>query len=344
MHFPRLRYLQIRHATMNAPQLKELITSHRETVKEYDFESVVLIQNGKWDEALSPLDQDEAWDRSSLTACSEFSLVTNDSEEDLPSPSAAVEAASRELLDIDLGAMSFTDLERTAVEPQSEELASAREASTSFTANLKKRRLRRRRRKHPLEDIEPPRPESIPEEPAPLAVHSRKASKASLKSNHSAKSTHTNWPQPPSPVQKATITAPILDPEPHPVLLQPTVYDPSTKHQPPTGDEGISTVQRNLEQEEAHRRMAEDASARTSALRKAKNAVLQKLSREFCASQAPKRGVGRTADAVAACRAMAGREFAGCGVKVVEDRRGVLDGRRGMDSQSILVPLMFSRA
>lgn len=350
MHFPKLRYLQIRNATMNAPQLKELITSHRETVKEYDFESVVLVQNGNWDEALSPLDRDDSWARSSLTTSSEFSLVTNDSDEDLPSPSAAVEAASRELLDIDLGAMSFTDEERSAVELPSEELYAAKEASTSFTTNIKKRRIRRRRRKHPLEDMEPPRPESIPMEPAPLAIRSRKPSKTSLKSSHSVrsnrsiKSTTTDWPQPPSPVQKATITAPILDPEPHPVLLQPTVYDPSTKHQPPSEDEGISTVQRNIEQEEAHRRMAEDASARTSALRKAKQAVLQKLSREFCASQVPRRGAGRTVEAVAACRLMAGREFGGCGVEVVEDRRAVLNNRRGLDSQSILVPLMFSRA
>ena len=39
MHFPRLRYLQVRNAAMNAPQLKELITSHRETVKEYELET-----------------------------------------------------------------------------------------------------------------------------------------------------------------------------------------------------------------------------------------------------------------------------------------------------------------
>lgn len=351
MHFPKLRYLQIRNATMNAPQLKELITSHRETVKEYDFESVVLVQNGDWDEALSPLDRDEAWARSSLTASSEFSLVTNDSEEDLPSPSAAVEAASRELLDVDLGALSFTDEERAGLEYQSEELNAAREASTSFTTNLKKRRIRRRRRKHPLEDIEPPRPESIPEEPAPLAIHSRKASKASLKSqasiksNRSIKSTHTDWPEPPIPVPMAEVSAPILNPEPHPVLLQPTVYNPSSKHLSPTGDEGISNVQRNIEQEEAHRRMAEDASARTSALRKAKQAVLQKLSREFCASQTPKRAMRRPADAVAACRLMTASQLSvGCGAEVLEDRRAVLESRRPMDSQSILVPLMFSRA
>lgn len=332
MHFPKLRYLQIRNATMNAPQLKDLITSHRATVREYDFESVVLANNGNWDEALSPLDMDEAWSRSSLTTSSEFSLVTNDSSEDLPSPSAAVEAASRELLDLDLGDCGFSDEEKEIIEGLSEEVAAAREARTSFTTNLKRRRVRRRRRKHRSDVEADGYNDQVPEEPVPFSPHRRKTSWPSLKPSKA--SFESEIPRPPTPVPESTITAPILSSKPHPVLLQPTVYDPSTRHQA-CPDEGISTVQRNIEQEEAHRRLAEDATARTSALRKAKAAVLTKLSREFCGAK--RSGLGRTADAVAACRLMAGREFGGCGVEVVEDRRG-------LESQSVLVPLMFSRA
>ena len=332
MHFPKLRYLQIRNATMNAPQLKDLITSHRETVKEYDFERVVLVNHGNWDEALSPLNRDEAWSRSSLTASSEYSLVTNDSDEDLPSPSAAVEAASRELLDLDLGGCGFSDEEREVIEGLSEEVAAAREASTSVTTNLKRRRVRRRRRKHHRSADVDVRPDQVPEAPSPLSSHRRKASRPHLKPSKA--SFESEMPRPQTPIPEATITAPILASDPHPVLLQPTVYDPSARSHVPS-DQGISAVQRNIEQEEAHRRLAEDAVARTSALSKAKAAVLAKLSREFCGGT-KKSGLGRTADAVTACRLMAGREFGGCGVEVLEDRRP-------LESQSVLVPLMFSR-
>ena len=318
---------------MNAPQLKELITSHRGTVKEYDFENVVLTNNGNWEDALAPLESDDDWSRSSLTTASELSFVTNDSSEDLPSPSAAVEAASRELLDVDLGGFAFSDEEREVIEGLSEEVAAAREASLSFTTNLKRKRVRRRRRRHHHEDrIE----EAEPQEEIIVGQLSPSASIRKPTRPHPKPSAETIRPMSPPPVP---ITAPILNPDPQPVLLQPTVYDPSARQQSP--DEGISSVQRNLEQEEAHRRLAEDASARRSALRKAKEVVLMKLSREFCGGRrtpAP----GRTAEAVAACRFMAGRDYAnggvGCGAEVLEDHRS------GFDSRSILVPLMFARA
>lgn len=332
MHFPKLRYLQIRNAAMNAPQLKELITSHRDTVKEYDFENVVLVNNGNWEEALSPLDRDEAWSRSSLTTDSECSIVTNDSFDDLPSPSAAVEAASKELLDVDLGGFSFSEEEREVIEGLSDEVAATREQTASpasITTNLKKKRFRRRRRRHHKEEFE--HPEQVPVQLSPSSSLRRKPSPPL--SNASRISFMSERPY--TPVPNSTITAPILNPDPHPVLLQPTVYDPSACHKM-TSNHDISSVQRNIEQEEAHRRFAEDAAARTSALRKAKQAVLSKLSREFCAKKMGM-GMSRPADAVAACRLMAGRELGGCGVEVIEDRRG-------LESQSLLVPLMFSRA
>lgn len=55
MCFSRLKYLQIKNASMNEMQLRGLVETHKETVKEFDFENVVLINGGNWDEALAPL-------------------------------------------------------------------------------------------------------------------------------------------------------------------------------------------------------------------------------------------------------------------------------------------------
>ncbi|KAK0384931.1 hypothetical protein NLU13_7410 [Sarocladium strictum] len=328
MHFPRLRYLQIRNATMNAPQLKELISSHSKTVKEFDFENVVLLNNGNWEDALAPLDRDDSWSRSSLTAASECSFATISSAESLPSPSAAVAAASRELLDMDLGGFSFSDEDREVIEGLSADLMAAREASMSVTTKLKKKRRRRRRHRHE-EEVTPP---AAP--PSPASSHRRKPSKPLLKSSFEILRPSTPTPLP-------SVAAPILDPDPHPILLQPTVYQPSSKHGASSGKaDGISNVQRNLQQEESHRLMAEDPAARTSALQKAKEAVLSKLGREFGG------GVRRhrvTAEAVAACRLMTSREFLGggggyCAADVV------LEDRRGLETGSVMVPLMFARA
>ena len=108
---------------MNAPQLSNLINSHRPTVKEFDFESVVLADNGNWDDVLAPIDTDDSWSRSnSMAAQSEYSLVTSPSSEHLPSPSAAVTAASRELFDMDLGGFPFGDIENEVVDDPTEEI------------------------------------------------------------------------------------------------------------------------------------------------------------------------------------------------------------------------------
>jgi hypothetical protein len=340
MHFPKLRYMQIRNAAMNAPQLKELISSHSKTVKEFDFENVVLVNNGNWDEALAPIDHDNMWSRSSLTAASEFSLVTSDSSDDLPSPSAAVEAASRELLSADLSGFSFDEFpfDSSTVVDESEEMPEFKEqeqeqqqqqqeSAVGITTKLKKKRVRRRRRKHSHED------EAEPEERPSASTTSfwRRPSRPHLKTSFESENVRPSTPVP--FISPANISAPILIPDPHPVLLQPTVYNPSAHRYP---DEGISPVQRNIEQEEAHRLLAEDAAARISALQKAKAAVLTKLRGEFYGRRSRATPVDT---AVSTCRAaMASREFGGgFGCEVLEDRRG-------LESRSILVPLMFSRA
>ncbi|KAM0212969.1 hypothetical protein ACHAQI_004489 [Fusarium lateritium] len=337
IYFPKLRYLQVRNAVMNAPQLSHLINSHRPTVKEFDFESVVLSDNGNWDDVLAPIDTDDAWSRSnSMAAPSEYSLVTSPSSEHLPSPSAAVTAASRELLDMDLGGFPFGDIENEVIDSfpteeitiNDETLAPMYESDAGFSTKLRKKRSRRRRRKHRSSDDDAPEtPSPSPKSSLRSLSHRHKPSRPRLQTSMEEESL-----RPRTPVPK--ISAPRLISDPQPVLLQPTTYDPtrrkSTSRDP---NEGISPVQRNIEQEEAHRLLAEDAAARVSALQKAKAAVLSKLSREFCHSKKPRVGDAN------ACRFLAGRDLGtafGPGM--------VMEDRRALESRSVLVPLMFSRA
>ncbi|KAF7542944.1 hypothetical protein G7Z17_g11141 [Cylindrodendrum hubeiense] len=352
IHFPKLRYLQIRNSTMNAPQLSQLINSHRGTVKEFDFESVSLANNGNWDDALAPLDSDSLWSRSSSSMAtntpSECSLVTSPSSEYLPSPSAAVAAASRELMDLDLGGFIFSDSDREIIDSLSGDddattiLAPAStesEFGESFTTRLRKR-SRRRRRKHRDGDDTPEKPtlshqHSVSDHRSPLSRH--KPSRPHLKT-----SLDEEFLRPETPVPNP-ISAPILNADPQPILLQPTIYDPATKpaSKPATKqatitttgpDHNISPVQRNIQQEESHRLFAEDAAARTSALQKAKAAVLTKLSREFY-NKKP-RPVEPNA-----CRFLAGRDLG-----TAFGPNMVMEDCRGLESRSLLVPLMFSRS
>ncbi|KAL4725374.1 hypothetical protein ACLX1H_007521 [Fusarium chlamydosporum] len=329
IYFPKLRYLQVRNATMNAPQLSNLINSHRPTVKEFDFESVVLADNGNWDDVLAPIDTDDSWSRSnSMAIQSEYSLVTSPSSEHLPSPSAAVTAASRELLDMDLGGFPFGDIENEVIDdyPTGDVLidddvfAPVDESDAGFSTKLRKKRSRRRRRKHRSSDDDIPETPS----PSPRSSPSPKSSLRSLSRRHKPSrpklqpSVEEETLRPCTPVPN--ISAPLLISDPQPVLLQPTTYDPTARRSNSRDpDEGISPVQRNIEQEEAHRLLAEDAAARVSALQKAKAAVLSKLSREFCQSKKPRVGEAN------ACRFLAGRDLGTAfgPNMVMEDRRGL---------------------
>ncbi|KAF4438486.1 hypothetical protein F53441_12767 [Fusarium austroafricanum] len=337
IYFPKLRYLQVRNAIMNAPQLSNLINSHRPTVKEFDFESVVLADNGNWDDVLAPIDTDDSWSRSnSMAAQSEYSLVTSPSSEHLPSPSAAVTAASRELLDVDLGGFPFNDIDNFVLDdfrPEknliSDEIpAPIYESDAGFSTKLRKKRSRRRRRKHRSSDDDVPEtPSSSPKSSQRSLSRRHKPSRPRLQSSVEEEILRPSTPVP-------NITAPLLISDPQPVLLQPTTYDPTARKSASRDpDEGISPVQRNIEQEEAHRLLAEDAAARVSALQKAKAAVLSKLSREFCPSKKPRVGEAN------ACRFLAGRDL---GTAFGPDM--VVEDRRALESRSVLVPLMFSRS
>lgn len=170
--------------------------------------------------------------------------------------------------------------------------------------------------------------------------------------------------------------------DPQPVLLQPTVYDP---HSPTSPEDRITAVQRNLEKEEAHRLLAEDEGIRAGALRRAKEAVLAKLSWEyrkvgtpppphepFVPPRSPPLSLerereremvgeraGRNEVETSAAAAAVGRDFlaGGCGgvaagmamgmrfrEGIFKGTASVLSDHRGLESQTALVPLMFSRS
>ncbi|RYP66316.1 hypothetical protein DL770_008823 [Monosporascus sp. CRB-9-2] len=152
--FRKVRYLAVRNATMNAPQVSDLVNSHRHCVREFDFENVVLIDAGNWDEALAPLmdntSQSEHWTRHSMATISEVgSICPEVLAEDLPAHSAAVAAVSQELLDLDINL--FRDEEAETQESEDIDLPSdieaARKASLLFPNKLKKRRVTKRRRR-----------------------------------------------------------------------------------------------------------------------------------------------------------------------------------------------------
>ena len=66
IHFPKLQYMQVRNAAMTSTQLSDLVATHCETVKRFNFESVELLSISSWDDALAPLLTDSSgrvWSR-----------------------------------------------------------------------------------------------------------------------------------------------------------------------------------------------------------------------------------------------------------------------------------------
>ncbi|GKT90573.1 hypothetical protein Ct61P_08423 [Colletotrichum tofieldiae] len=323
MHFPRLRYMQVRNATMTAGQLSDLVNAHQKTVKEYDFDNVVLINGGDWDEALAPLMESartsDVWSQHSRSNSEAGSLHSAEAshDDDLPSPSAAAAAATRELLDFDLGSELYVDDEYDPYDGLDEDLASdlaaAKEASTSFSTVLKKKRVHRRR-KHRKDDGGGGSGGGNGKEStsSPRARGGRRLPPVDpCTYHHGAHPRHIPTPGPVATGRVRPQREPVLGPE-----------------------DGISSVQRNIEQEEAHRMLAEDAAMRVSALRKAKAAVLMKLSKEFTRKGTP--------------APAAGRDNCGLQMRLREGLFGksfvsVLPDDRTMSSQSVLVPLMVMR-
>jgi hypothetical protein len=491
LNMPRLRSMSVRNATMNVDQLRGLVSNHKDTVREFDFENVALIKGGSWDEALAPLTEGEtsdSWSRRSVGASdcrpgtsrsntSGSAVASSVEDEHLPASSAAATAASRELFEVDLDGMVFggandvdnfeagveewamgvTAAAHGASRPNSaggrqgpsrpssaggrteddgglaSDIEAAREASQGFTTKLKKHRMRRRSRKHDEEDEvheheEERRRSRKHGEDHEVREHEDERKSEGRRSerhsgghrHHSSRSHHKHsrsddasdrhsssrdsprrhrrhrrhrseevpevpfmpevigtddeaYTPPETPRPKMDISVPILNPDPLPVMLQPTVYDASARFGPllstpessPRSDDGLSPTQRSIEADMLAE--AEEAAARSSALQRAKQAVITKLSREFSKRKVDggdPRDKGSAA-VVASLSALnlgmnlPAQHYSGlsCGSSssVAHRLREGLFGRsmanvaiapdhRSLESQSALVPLMFSRS
>ncbi|KAK3328517.1 hypothetical protein B0T19DRAFT_356669 [Cercophora scortea] len=193
---PKLRFMSVRNATMNAPQLSKLVAAHKDTVREFDLENVVLTDGGSLEEAFAPLSDggSDAWSRHSMGGSEQSfrpptarsvtgsGVASSHETEQLPTSSAAADAASKELFHVDLEGMVFGGINDVdALEVGVEEWArgvtaaaaqqastvgmmteasevkgeddgglasdieAAKEASMAFSTRLKKRRIRKKR-------------------------------------------------------------------------------------------------------------------------------------------------------------------------------------------------------
>jgi len=491
---PRLRSMSVRNATMNVEQLRSLVTSHKQTVREFDFENVALVRGGSWDEALAPLtggENSDAWSRrssdcrpgTSRSNSSGSAVASSVEDMQLPPSSAAATAASRELFEVDLEGMTFggvNDVEtfeagveewargvtaaahggsrpnsaggrqdssrpssagrrQESSRPSSardkthddgslaSDIEAAREASQGFTTKLKKRRVHRRSRKHgeeaATEERERDGRRSEERGSEERRSEERRSERSSDNHTHHSRSHHkhsrsddssdrhsssrdsprrhrrhrrrhseeaeevpelTFMPDvvgtddeaitpPQTPRPKMDISVPILNSDPLPVMLQPTVYDPSAKFGPlltpectPKSGDGLSSAQRTIEAD--LRAEAEEAAARASALKRAKQAVMTKLSREFSKRRGGDGGDGRGKESAAVAAGLSALNLAmnlpaphhsglSCAstASVAYRLREGLFGRsmanvaiapdhRSVESQSALVPLIFSRS
>ena len=109
------------------------------------------------------------------------------------------------------------------------------------------------------------------------------------------------------------ISSPILGSHPEVIdTLEPTVFDPN-----------IQGVQRDFRQEAAQRELADDPDKRVMMLKRAKEAVLRQLGKEFC------KGYGKKNP----------KDFLTNTCSSAWKSKGFI----GNESNSVLVPLMFSR-
>ena len=244
MTFPKLRYMQVRNATMSAAQVADFVFEHRHTVREFDFENVLLINGGTWEDALAPLTR--------ISGSDEWLSQQSGSEAD-----SSIGFQSHDDFEQFEGAEQVID---TAAIPSEVKRESV------LVTKLKKRRVhRRRRRKH--------------------------------RAN----------------AETSTISNPIMVSKPVAEILQPTTFNPN-----------VQGVQRNVEQEAAQQELCDNPEKRISALKKAREAVLKQLGKEFCKNQERKEHI---------------KEFFKTSCSAGARSRGFL----GHESNTALVPLMFSR-
>lgn len=208
MSFPKLRYVQVRNATMAAEQVADFISAHRHVVREFDFENVFLTNAGTWEEALAPLSESSGGDEWS----SQRSGSDVDSNSGLESLQSHIEFDQV----IDDGEVPF-DMQADVVRPP------------VVVTKLTKVHRRRRKRKH--------------------------KDKAG----------------------QLNISSPLLGNHPVVDTLEPSLFDPS-----------IQGVQPNAAQEAVRQELADDPDKMVMILKKAKEAVLRQLGKEFCRNHGKK--------------------------------------------------------
>ncbi|KAL3422485.1 hypothetical protein PVAG01_06641 [Phlyctema vagabunda] len=290
MNFPKLRYMQVRNTTMSSDQVSDLVYDHRHTVREFDFENVSLINGGNWEDALAPLTRNstvsEEW-LSQHSGSDGGSLSSSHSREDFHYLDLNVELD--EVID-SLSAARYTP-------PADRELYSPVDDRRSSVHIMKKKKVHRRRKRkanHPKhQPVE--EPSKLPftiSAPIPLTIPIEEALQ----------------PAPLPTLHRKPTLQPIGQP-----TLQPTVYNPH-----------IQGVQRNAVLDAVHQELADDPERRVSTLKKAREAVLMKLGKEFCKGQEKK-------------ESLRGYLKSSCST----GRRG--RALMGQESTTALVPLMFSR-
>lgn len=252
MSFPKLRYMQVRNATMSAEQVSDFVLEHRHTVKEFDFESVSLINGGTWEDALAPLTRISGNDEWSSQQSGSDVSQSQDDLELFEEPDEVIDTVTPRML------------------PHYDPPVEA-DTSSVHVKKLKKR-VRRRRRKHREHKDDGGGPAKLVISP-PIRISDPSAGD----------------------------------------VLKPTTFDPN-----------VQGVQRNMEQEAAQQELADDPERRVSTLKKAREAVLKQLGKEFCKNQEKKEPVKgfwkNTCSPAWKSRAMLGHE-----------------------SRTALVPLIFSR-
>ncbi len=272
MRFPKLRYMQIRNATMSAEQVADFITQHRHTVGEFDFENVFLINGGVWEDALAPLTR--------LSGADEWLSQQSGSE-----------TGSSDYLHSQDDFDHLDDIEEEVID-----IGFDTPDEKTKTIQVKKKKVHRKRRRRRKEG------------------HQKGKEKDKEKRKEKEKEKENQKGKEKEKPGKLKISNPIPINGPIEEVLMPTTFDPN-----------IQGVQRNVQMEAAQQELADDPNKQTTTLKKAKEAVLKQLSKEFCRNQERKEHVK-------------GFFKQSCSSQVGRKGKGL-----GMESTTALVPLMFSR-
>ncbi|KAL5594427.1 hypothetical protein BROUX41_001362 [Berkeleyomyces rouxiae] len=296
VRMPSLRYMELRNTKMSSTQLRGLARAHKQTVKEFDFDNVTLTDHGNWREAMqSPyLDEKEGecWEQGTGVGAVVLDSVPQ-------SPSQAVQAASRRLMQATMGfSAGFNVTDGTEPAGSGSPAIPDPDDSASFISSWRNKKLLplspslSKKSKHYNTTTATPMKENVDvftdntfgestfhascDVPRPLFQGgSFKRSQRSVEPPFFFPMTPPRTPgTPQTPILKARYSPISRSGSVKAVTFSPE-FEPST----PTFD--VSPVQRNYAQEAAHHRLAANPEIRDQALQQAREAVLQRMAREY---------------------------------------------------------------